>query len=163
MTTIITLIDVNVPVRTAYNQWMQFEDFPRFMDGVKEVHQLDDRHLHWKAEIAGKEKEWDAVITEQLPNRRIAWKSQGGALNGGFVTFHPLSDAKSTVRLEVGYSPEGVLENVRDGLGLVCFRMQGDLVRFKAFIEKRGRVASGRRDSSEQQPTNPIRVNQHAA
>ena len=101
----VTSIDVNVPVQTAYNQWTQFEEFPRFMEAVKEVTQVDGKRLHWKAEIAGKEKEWEAEITEQLPHRRIALRSQGGALNGGFMTFQPLSDAKSTVRLQVGYSP----------------------------------------------------------
>jgi uncharacterized membrane protein len=139
MATIITFIDVNVPVRTAYNQWAQFEDFAHFMEGVKAIHQLDDSHLHWKAEIGGKEQEGDMEITEQTRDQRIAWTSRGGGLNGGNVTFQPLSDAKSTVRLQVGFSHEGVLENVRDGLGLMCFHVQADLGRFKAFIERRHR------------------------
>lgn len=101
MTTIATSIEVNVPVRTAYNQWTQFEAFPRFMEGVKEVRQVDDRHLHWKAEIGGQEKEWDAEITEQTPDQRIAWKSIGGVINQGMVIFEPLSDAKSLVQLHV--------------------------------------------------------------
>jgi len=96
MSTIITFVDVAVPVRTAYNQWTQFEDFPKFMLGVKEVQQLDDRYLLWKAEIGGREKEWDAEIIEQLPDQRIAWKSVDGALNKGIVTFEPLSDEKFT-------------------------------------------------------------------
>src|ERR1043165_10239098 len=87
-------IEVKVPVRTAYNQWTQFEEFPHFMEGVKQVTQLDDTHLHWKAEIAGKEKEWDAEITEQTPDQRIAWRSRGGAINGDVVSFHRLSDAR---------------------------------------------------------------------
>jgi uncharacterized membrane protein len=139
MSTIEKSIEVNVPVRTAYNQWTQFEEFPRFMEGVKEVNQLDDTHLHWKAAIAGQEKEWDAEITEQTPDQRIAWTSRSGALNGGVVTFHRLSDAKSKVMLQLEYAPQGVAENVGDALGVVSLRVQGDLERFKEFIEKRGR------------------------
>jgi uncharacterized membrane protein len=139
MSTIEKSIEVNVPVRTAYNQWTQFEEFPRFMEGVKEVNQLDDTHLHWKAAIAGQEKEWDAEITEQTPDQRIAWTSRGGAINGGVVTFHRLSDAKSKVMLQLEYAPQGVAENVGDALGVVSLRVQGDLERFKEFIETRGR------------------------
>ena len=139
MSTIEKSIEVNVPVRTAYNQWTQFEEFPRFMEGVKEVNQLDDTHLHWKAAIAGQEKEWDAEITEQTPDQRIAWTSRGGAINGGVVTFHRLSDARSKVMLQLEYAPQGVAENVGDALGVVSLRVEGDLERFKEFIEKRGR------------------------
>ena len=139
MSTIEKSIDVNVPVRTAYNQWTQFEEFPRFMEGVKEVQQLDNTHLHWKADIAGKEKEWDAEITEQTPDQRIAWTSRGGAINGGVVTFHRRSDATSTVMLQLAYDPQGMVENVGDALGVVSLRVQGDLERFKEFIETRGR------------------------
>jgi uncharacterized membrane protein len=139
MSTIEKSIEVNVPVRTAYNQWTQFEEFPRFMEGVKEVNQLDDTHLHWKAAIAGQDKEWDAEITEQTPDQRIAWTSRGGAINGGVVTFHRLSDARSKVMLQLEYAPQGVVENVGDALGVVSLRVQGDLERFKEFIEKRGR------------------------
>jgi len=139
MSTIEKSIEVNVPVRTAYNQWTQFKEFPRFMEGVKEVNQLDDTHLHWKAAIAGQEKEWDAEITEQTPDQRIAWTSRGGAINGGVVTFHRLSDARSKVMLQLEYDPQGVVENVGAALGVVSMRVQGDLERFKEFIEKRGR------------------------
>jgi uncharacterized membrane protein len=137
MSTIEKSIEVNVPVRTAYNQWTQFEEFPRFMEGVKEVNQLDDTHLHWKAAIAGQEKEWDAEITEQTPDQRIAWTSRGGAINGGVVTFHRLSDARSKVMLQLEYAPQGVAENVGDALGVVSSRVQGDLERFKELVEKR--------------------------
>ena len=137
MSTLEKSIEVNVPVRTAYNQWTQFEEFPRFMDGVKEVTQLDDTHLHWKAEIAGQDKEWDAEITEQAPDQRIAWTSRGGAINGGVVTFHRLSDVTSKVMLQLEYDPQGFVENVGDALGVVSSRVQGDLERFKEFIEKR--------------------------
>jgi uncharacterized membrane protein len=135
----VTSIDVNVPVRTAYNQWTQFEDFPQFMEGVKEVQQLDDTHWHWKAKIAGKEKEWEAEITEQTPDRRIAWRSQAGAIIGGVVSFQRLSDAKSKVLLQLAYDPEGIVEHLGDAFGMVSSHVQRDLKRFKTFIEQRGR------------------------
>ena len=139
MLTIEKSIDVNVPVRTAYKQWTHFVEFPKFMGGVKEVKQLDAKHLHWKVEITGQDKEWDAEITEQTPDQRIAWTSRGGAINGGVVTFHRLSDARSKVMLQLEYAPQGVVESVGDALGVVSLRVQGDLERFKKFIEKRGR------------------------
>jgi uncharacterized membrane protein len=139
MSTIEKSIEVNVPVRTAYNQWTQFEEFPKFMEGVKQVIQLDDKRLHWKTVIAGKEIEWDVEITEQKPDQRIAWTSRGGAVNDGIVMFQPLSDARSKISLKVAYLPEGFVEKVGDDLGAVSSRVQGDLERFKAFIEKRGR------------------------
>ena len=132
-------VEVQVPVRTAYNQWTQFEEFPKFMEGVVQVQQLDSTHLHWKAKIAGKEKQWDAVITEQHPDERIAWKSTQGAKNTGVVTFHRLSDQTSKIMLQLDYEPEGVVENVGDAFGAVSLRVEGDLTRFKEFIETRGR------------------------
>ena len=108
------------------------------MEGVKHVKQLDDKHLHWKAEIAGKEKEWDAEITEQIPDERIAWKSRQGANNAGVVTFHRLSDSKSKVMLQMEYDPEGFVEKVGDTAGAVSQRVLGDLERFKQYIESRG-------------------------
>lgn len=132
-------VEVQVPVRTAYNQWSQFEEFPKFMEGVVQVQQLDSTHLHWKAKIAGKEKQWDAVITEQHPDERIAWKSTQGAKNAGVVTFHRLSDQTSKIMLQLDYEPEGVVENVGDAFGAVSLRVEGDLTRFKEFIETRGR------------------------
>jgi uncharacterized membrane protein len=131
-------IEINVPVRTAYNQWTQFEEFPRFMEGVKQVSQLDDKHLHWKAEIAGQEKEWDAEITEQIPDQRIAWTSRGGMMAAGVVTFQPLSEAKSKVMLHMEYDPKGVVEHIGDAVGAVGQRIEGDLERFKQYIETRG-------------------------
>ena len=131
-------IEINVPVRAAYNQWTQFEEFPKFMEGVKQVKQLDDKHLHWKADIGGKEKEWKAEITEQIPDERIAWTSRGGAINAGVVTFHRLSDSKSKVMLQMEYDPQGFVENVGDAVGVVTQRVQGDLERFKQYIENRG-------------------------
>ena len=131
-------IEINVPVRAAYNQWTQFEEFPNFMEGVKHVKQIDDTHLHWKAEIGGKEKEWDAEITEQIPDERIAWRNRNGAKNAGVVTFHRLSDSTSKVMLQLEYDPEGVVENVGDTMGVVSQRVIGDLERFKQYIESRG-------------------------
>jgi uncharacterized membrane protein len=138
MSTIEKSIEVNVPVRTSYNQWTQFEEFPKFMEGVLAVQQLDSTHLRWKAQIAGKNKQWTAVITEQRPDERIAWKSTDGAKNAGVVTFHRLSDHKCKIMLQLDYDPEGAVENVGDAVGAVSLRITGDLERFKEFIEGRG-------------------------
>ena len=137
MSTIEKSIEVNVPVYTAYNQWTHFEDFPRFMEGVKEVKRLDVKRLHWKAEIAGQDKEWDAEITEETADQRLAWTSRGGAIKAWVATFHQLSDARSKVMLQLEYDPQGFAENVGDALGVMSSRVQGDLERFKEFIEKR--------------------------
>ncbi|HEY6262762.1 MAG TPA: SRPBCC family protein [Nitrospiraceae bacterium] len=139
MSNITTSIEVNVPVKTAYNQWTQFEEFPRFMKGVKEVRQVDDKRLHWKAEIGGREKEWDAEITAQTPDKRIAWKTIGGANNQGIVTFEPISESKSKIDLHIAYEPEGVVDTMGDELGAVELRVKEDLERFKTFIEERGK------------------------
>lgn len=144
-------IDVNVPVRTAYNQWTQFEEFPQFMEGVEEVKQLGDKRLHWRANIAGKQEEWDAKITEQEPDMRVAWTSTTGAHNAGVVTFHRIDDSKTRVMLQVDYEPEGVVENVGDALGFVSRRVKGDLDRFKTFIEARGKETGAWRGEIEQE------------
>jgi uncharacterized membrane protein len=132
-------IDVEVPVRTAYNQWTQFEEFPRFMEGVREVTQLDDRRLRWRANVGGADKEWVSEITEQIPDERIAWHSVRGADNAGVVTFHHLADHRTRIMLQLAYEPAGVTENVGDAVGVVSRRVAGDLERFKEFIESRGR------------------------
>jgi uncharacterized membrane protein len=132
-------IDVDVPVRTAYNQWTQFEDFPKFMEGVLDVKQLGDRRLLWRANVGGKEKTWEAEITEQIPDDRVAWRSRGGAPNAGVVTYHRLDDTKTRIMLQLEYEPEGALEQVGDWVGVVSRRVEGDLRRFKEFIESRGR------------------------
>ena len=137
MKTIDDTITVNVPVSRAYNQWTQFEEFHLFMEGVKEVTQLDDKRLHWKAEIGGQTKEWDAEIFEQIPDQRIAWRSTGGAKNSGRVNFTAVSETQTQVRLHLAYEPEGFTENLGDTLGLVAARVTGDLKRFKDFIEAR--------------------------
>ena len=132
-------IEVNVPIRTAYNQWTQFEDFPKFMDSVQEVRQLDNRHLHWRAQVAGKEKEWDAEITEQVPDKRIAWRSTSGVPNGGVVSFHKISDQVTRIMLQMDYQPEGAIEQIGDALGAVRMEARSNLQRFKDMIEARGR------------------------
>ena len=132
------IIEVDRPLSTVYNQWTQFEEFPLFMEGVKEVRQLDDTHLHWRAEIWGKEKEWDAEITEQEPDKRISWKSVGGAENAGTVRFEPLDAERTRVRLVMAYNPEGVVENVGDALGIFTSRVENTVKDFKQFIESRG-------------------------
>ena len=142
MSQIIESIDVNVPVRIAYDQWTQFEEFPRFMEAVEKVEQLDDTTLRWTAEIAGVKKTWKASITEQTPDQRIAWTSTEGAENAGVVTFHRLDDRKTRVALQLDVEPEGPVESVGDALGFVQRQAQGDLERFKEFVESRG-VATG--------------------
>ena len=138
MSTVEKTIDVNVPVRTAYDQWTQFEEFPRFMEGVKSVEQTDDTHLHWLAEIAGQEKEWDAEITEQQPDQRIAWTSTSGARNAGVVTFHRIDEDTTRVALQMEVEPDGIIEAAGDALGVLDRRVEGDLERFKEFVEGRG-------------------------
>lgn len=140
-------IELNVPVQTAYNQWTQFEEFPKFMEGVKQVTQIDDKRFHWKVNIAGKEEEWNAEITEQIPDHRIAWKSRDGAPNAGVVTFHRLSDATSKLMLQVEYQPQGALEKGGDIMGMVTQRVEGDLQRFKDYIESRGQETGAWRGS----------------
>jgi uncharacterized membrane protein len=132
-------IEVNVPLSTAYNQWTQFEQFPHFMDSVHEIRQLDDRHLHWRANIAGKEKEWDVEITEQIPDKRIAWRSTSGVANGGAVTFHKLSDSTTRIMLQMDYQPEGMVEQIGDAMGAVRMEARGNLQRFKEMLENRGK------------------------
>jgi uncharacterized membrane protein len=129
---------VNVPVATAYNQWTQFEDFPLFMDGVDHVQQLDDTRLHWVATVGGRTAEWDAKILEQHPDSQISWISEDGKQTRGTVTFEPLGDSRTLVRLSMSYRAEGVTERVGSAAGLDARRIRGDLERFKELIESRG-------------------------
>ena len=131
-------IDVDLPVRTCYDQWTQFEDFPQFMDSVHEVRQLDDRHLHWRADVWGKPIEWDAEITEQIPDQKIAWRSTAGPRNGGTVSFKPLSPTRTRIQLELFYAPQGPMETVGDALGSVRMETRRNLRRFKENLERRG-------------------------
>jgi uncharacterized membrane protein len=155
MATLEKSIEVNAPVNTAYNQWTQFEDFPKFMEGVKEVRQLDDTHVHWHAEIAGKDKEWDAEITEQIPDQRIAWRSMSGTPNSGVVTFEKISDDKTRITLRMDYEPEDVVEKAGDAAGVLSRRIEGDLQRFKEFIESRGQETGAWRGKVEQGQPQP--------
>ncbi|MBF6620932.1 MAG: SRPBCC family protein [Patulibacter sp.] len=144
MSTIEQSIDVEVPIATAYNQWTQFESFPDFMEGVEEVRQLDDTHLHWKAKIAGAEREWDAKITEQHPDERVAWTSTSGQHNAGVVTFHQLDPQKTRVMLQQDVETEGIVEKIGDALGMIERRAKGDLERFKELIESKGSASGWR-------------------
>jgi len=136
-------IEVDAPLRAVYNQWTQFEEFPRFMVGVKEVRQLDDTHVHWRAEVWGRDKEWDAEITEQEPDERISWKSVSGAPNAGTVRFQPVDANRTRIRLTMGYEPEGAVEKTGDALGVLSGRVENTLEQFKEFIERRGRETGG--------------------
>jgi uncharacterized membrane protein len=146
-------IDVDVPVRTAYDQWTQFEEFPAFMEGVVEIRQVDDTHLHWRTKVAGREKDFDAVITEQTPDERIAWTSQAGPEHAGVVTFHRLGDAQTRVMVQMDYEPEGPAEKAGDLFGLVKRRVKGDLQRFKELIERRGAESGAWRGEVRQTAT----------
>jgi uncharacterized membrane protein len=130
-------IVVDVPVEVAYDQWTQFESFPKFMEGVKEVVQLDEKTLRWTAQIGPKIEEWEAEISEQTPNKIIAWHSTTGTPNAGTVRFEPAGEGKTRVSLEISYEPRDTTEKVGDALGVLDRRVQGDLNRFKEFIEKR--------------------------
>ena len=127
---------VNVPIRVAYDQWTQFESFPQFMEGVKEVVQLDEKTLRWHASIAGKDEEWEAEITDQVPDKHIAWRSTTGAPNAGSVIFEPKAPDQTRVSLEISYEPRDTAEKVGDALGVLERRVDGDVKRFKSFIEK---------------------------
>lgn len=138
MNTVEKSIVVDVPVSTVYNQWTQFEEFPQFMEGVEQVRQEGDAHTHWRANIAGKDVEWDADITEQTPDQRVSWRSTTGAHNAGTVSFQSEGTDRTRVTLRLEYEPEGFFENIGSALGFVDSRVQGDLERFKTFIESRG-------------------------
>jgi uncharacterized membrane protein len=146
-------IEVDVPIRVAYNQWTQFEEFPRFMEGVEEVRQVDETRLHWKARIAGVSREWDAEVVEQTPEERVAWSSTDGSRNAGVVTFHRLNDDRTKVMLQLDFEPEGWAESTADALGMVRRRVTSDLERFKTFIEERGTETGAWRGEVPRRPT----------
>ena len=154
--TIETSVEVEAPVRAVYNQWTQFEEFPKFMEGVERVEQKDDQTLHWVAEIGGQRREWDAKITEQKPDDRVAWCSTEGTTNSGVVTFHRLGDDKTKAMLQLEIEPEGFAENVGAFLGVIERRAEGDLQRFKEFLEARGGQPTGEwRGTIEGRETEP--------
>lgn len=138
MATINESVQVNVPVRTAYNQWTQFEDFPDIMEGVQEVRQIGDRHVHWHAKVWGKDLEWDAEITRQIPDKLIEWRSVSGPDNGGFVEFRPLGAGQTEISVHIEYDPQGAAESVGSALGIAKNRVHHDLEHLKEFLEQRG-------------------------
>ena len=138
MSKIIETVDVDVPVRVAYDQWTQFEEFPLFMEGVDDVRQLGDTRLHWVATIGGHTAEWDAKILEQHPDEQISWISEDGKKTRGTVSFEALGESKTRIRLSMSYQAEGPLEQLGSAAGLDAKRVSGDLKRFKELIESRG-------------------------
>lgn len=148
MPTIEQSVEVNVPVSTAYDRWTQFEEFPTFMDGVKEVRRLDDTHLHWVAEVGGHAEEWDAEITEQMPDERVAWKATNGKQNAGVVTFHRISDQTSKIMLQLEWESEGMVEKVGSAIGQDDRAVKSDLERFKELVESHGTTPDAGRGAS---------------
>jgi len=149
MSTVEKSIDVEVPVSTAYNQWTQFESFPQFMEGVDRIEQTSDTRTRWVTSIGGVTREFDAEITEQHPDERVAWTTLDGPKQAGVVTFHRLDVNRTRVMLQMDFQPEGAVEQAGDKLGFVTRRVQGDLERFKKFIEQRGTESGGWRGDVE--------------
>ena len=155
METVNETIQIDVPVSTAYNQWTQFQEFPKFMDAVEAVEQIDDTHLRWVAEISGERREWQAEIVEQVPDEKLAWRSEGGNGPNGIVTFEPLGEEKTLLTVEMSYEPEGLKETLGAKIGMDARQVQEDLQRFKQLVEAlgeetgawRGEVQSGQRRS----------------
>jgi len=136
-------VDVKAPVGVVYNQWTQFEEFPQFMEGVEEVRQISDKKLHWKAKVGLVTKEWEAEIINQVPDQKVEWKNTTGAHNAGVVDFLPNEDGTTRVTTVIAYEPENWIETAGDVLGFMGRRVQGDLDRFKAFIEAKGVPTGG--------------------
>ncbi|RYY44387.1 MAG: SRPBCC family protein [Actinomycetales bacterium] len=143
MSTITETIDVDVDVTTAYDQWTQFEDFPQFMEGVERIDQRDDTHLHWVIKVGPVTREFDATVTEQHPDERVAWRSDDGPEHAGVVTFHRLGDTSTRVTVQMDVDREGFVEQLADKAGILERRTQGDLRNFKKFIESRGGQETG--------------------
>ena len=151
-TNVLQSIDVDVPVSTAYNQWTQFESFPKFMEGVERIVQLTPTTTHWVTKIAGVQREFDAEITEQTPDERVAWTTTNGTHQAGVVTFHRISDTSSRVTLQLDHDPQGFLEKAGGALGIIQRRTKGDLANFKTFIEARGVEEGGWRGDVDAPP-----------
>ncbi|MFD4668486.1 SRPBCC family protein [Lentzea sp. NPDC058450] len=143
MSTITESVDVDVDVRTAYNQWTQFESFPHFMEGVDEIRQIDSSRTHWRLDIGGVKREFDATIVDQTPDQRVSWRSESGPNHAGVVTFQRIDTDRTRVTAEMDIDPEGFVENVADKLGILDRRVKGDMKRFKEFIEERGGHETG--------------------
>jgi uncharacterized membrane protein len=148
-------IEVQVPVQQAYNQWTQFEDFPKFMNGIQSVQQLDDTHVQWVAEIRGESRQWTTEITEQQPDEKVAWKTiEGEVRNDGVVTFEPMGDAQTRVNVQMDVEGDSTAENVAgDLLGVVKKQVHGDLERFKQLIESRDEETGAWRGEVEESKT----------
>jgi uncharacterized membrane protein len=142
-------IDVNAPLTAVYNQWTQFEEFPRFMEGVVEIRQEGPRTLFWKVNVGGKEKQWEAEILEQVPDTCIVWESVDGTENRGMIAFSPVDHERTRITLTMEYETEGILERAGDALGIPSSQVEGDLKRFRDFIEKRGTETGGWRGQIE--------------
>ncbi|HVG95133.1 MAG TPA: SRPBCC family protein [Planctomycetota bacterium] len=163
MTHVENAVQVEVPLRTAYDQWTQFEEFPRFMEGVESVEQLDPAHVAWNARIAGQRVGWTAEIVEQRPDQVIAWRSTSGAKHEGRLTFEPMSPTRTRLRVALDYEPQGLSQKTADAIGLVALRIGRELESFKSFIESRraptggwrGRITDGIVESVESEETSP--------
>ena len=132
-------VDVDVPIRTAYDQWTQFESFPQFMDGVESITQIDSTRSHWVTKVGGVQREFDTEVTEQHPDERVAWTSTGGdTKHAGVVTFHRLADAQTRVMIQIDWEPEGFVEKAGSAVGVDSHQVKADAKRFKKFIEERG-------------------------
>jgi uncharacterized membrane protein len=142
-------IQVHAPLRAVYDQWTQFEEFPKFMEGIEEVRQLDETHLHWVAAFGGQRHEWDAVISEQRPDERVAWTNTGGKDNAGVVTFHRIDDEHTQIMVQMDFVPEGIVEKLGNALGVPDRRVKGDLARFKELIEASDHATAGWRGEVE--------------
>ncbi len=153
MSTIEESIDVAVPVRTAYNQWTQFEEFPNFMEGVDRIEQVTDTRTHWQTSIAGVKREFDAEITEQRPDERISWRSVDEPRQAGVVTFHRIAPDTTRVMLQMEFQPQGAVEKAGAAMNLVKHRVKGDLARFKGYVESRGAESGAWRGEVGQDPT----------
>jgi uncharacterized membrane protein len=145
-------IDVNVPISVAYNQWTQFESFPQFMGGIDSITQSDDTHTHWNVSIAGIKREFDAEITEQKPDERVAWKSIGGETHAGVVTFHRIADDQTRISVQLDWKPEGIVEKVGALLQVDDIQIDRDLHRFKELIESNGFETGAWRGTVEREP-----------
>jgi len=156
METITRTIEVDVPLQTAYDQWTQFEDFPRFMGGVEKVTQLDDRRTRWVTRIGGVSREFDAEVLVQRPDQGVSWRSTGGTPHAGRVTFAPLSDTRTEVTLALEWQPEGLLEKAGEALGVVEGRVAKDLSAFKQFIEGRGTATGAWRGQVDTGSSSPL-------
>jgi uncharacterized membrane protein len=152
MSSILKSIDVAVPVSVAYDRWTQFEEFPEFMSGVDSIDQLDATHLHWKVSIAGVDREFDAEVTEQTPDERVAWKSTDGESHAGVVTFHRLADAETRVTLQLDWKPQGAIEKIGSLLQVDDLQIGHDLDKFKEIVEASGAASGGWRGNVDRAP-----------